>query len=162
MYSLVRWDIVWDSKPEHQTLCESHIGDAGWANKTQTKEWVNKWEFWLLLLPLSSLASLYWKKFSFLSILLIMAKVSIPAFQIHFLTIQVPFFVENLFILNALLSRVYIPHEQESALRVRAEGWPISICFSALTFCFRLEKELTTFNKVEKIKITLIPAILRL
>ena len=57
---------------------------------------------------------------------------------------------ENFFILNALLSRVYIPHEQESALRVRAEGWPFSICFSALTVCFWLEKELTTFSKVER------------
>lgn len=112
--------------------------NVGWANKTQTKEWVNKWEFWLLLLPLSSLASLYWKKISFLSVLLIMAKVSIPTFQIHFLTIQIIFRVENFFILNVLLSRVYIPHEQESALRARAEGWPVSICFSALTVCFWL------------------------
>ena len=41
---------------------------------------VNRWELWLLLLPLSSPAKHYWKKLPFLYILLIIIKVSIPRF----------------------------------------------------------------------------------
>lgn len=123
------------------------------------REWVNKWEFWLLLLPLSSLASFYWKKksFPFLSImLLIMAKSSIPTSKIHFLTMQVTFGIKNFFVLKVWLSKLYILHGPDSALSLGTESWSISICLSALTVCVWLGQEWTTCHKVEKIKITVI------
>ena len=91
MYSSVRWDSVWDSKPEDQALCESHIVVLVEPTKLRprselTSENSDSCFFLSLLLP-----AFTGKKISFLSILLIMAKVNIPTFQIHFLTIQVIF-----------------------------------------------------------------------